>query len=428
MTSSMHTRVRLDSYIALFALAGSACAIGEGDPDDLSTAEDAVFFCRRAPRGWHAIATYAPSSGTDPQFSSGIADAVWSGREAFLLGSMRYTSGCPTPVCERNEAAAYDPSTDTWRTLASPYPVAVRDGLLSRWTGASWIVFGTFFDETTGHVGMDGRRYAPATDTWSDIPEIPVAGIYGAAVEWSPATQELVVFGGVVTEGAEDPYAATNETWVWSLATNTWRQVASSPLSPRMLSHAAWDGRRIVFAWGRPYEPGNEGVHSIPGTAAYDPESETWTALPEPPVEDRMAFAARRIAPARAVFWGGHPALGDGDLWPTLHDGAAWNRVTRRWQTITDPGLPGPYRRGFATWSDNGRLFVWGGENFDENGLVRYVDGASWRYAGSAWQALPDAPESRSDAVAVWTGCDAIVYGGYTAVLETNNGGMMLRP
>jgi hypothetical protein len=432
MTRPVRTRVCLGSSIVAFALVGAACAAGDAS-DDLASDENDLAFCPHTPRGWHSITSYVPASGTNLQFSPFFADAVWTGHEAFLLGTIGYSAGCPTTFCQRNEAAAYDPSTDTWRTLASPYPVSARDSLVSRWTGTTWIVFGGF-DETTGHVGLDGRRYDPATDTWSDIPAVPSPGLYGASVEWSPKTDELVVFGGVrLTDGfrtpsTDDPYAATNETWVWSLATNTWRQVESSPLSPRMASHAAWDGARIVFAWGRAYEPDFEGVRSIPGTAAYDPVSATWTKLPDPAVEDRMAFGARRIAPSRAVFWGGHPALGDGDLWPTLHDGAAWNRAADRWQTIKDPGLPGPYRRGFTTWSGDGRLFVWGGDNFDEDGFVRYVDGASWRSAGGSWKALAEAPESRSDAVAVWTGCDAIVYGGFTAQLSRNNAGMMLRP
>jgi N-acetylneuraminic acid mutarotase len=284
---------------------------------------------------------------------------------------------------------------------------------------------------------MNGRRYDPATDTWTDIPDVPLPQLYKAAVEWSPVTEELIVFGGmrlkdgVTTPVDDDSYQASNETWAWALATNTWRRVASSPLSPRMASQAVWDGDAIVFTWGQPYEPFAEESHSTAGAAAYDPVTDTWTTLAEPPVQDRMTFGDHRIGGSHAVFWGGHPALGDGDFWLTLHDGAAWDAATGDWQVISDFGLPGTYRSELSTWSANGRLYVWGGSNYEDDGTLNNdwpVDGAAWSPATGTWQQLPPAPAPRASAVAVWTGCDAIVYGGNTPMQTTNNSGAILRP
>ena len=150
--------------------------------------------------------------------------------------------------------------------------------------------------------------------------------------------------------------------------------------------------------------------------------------LEEPPVRDRMAFAENTLGYSLAGFWGGHPALGDGDFWLTLHDGAAWDASTNTWQTITDPGLPGTYRDTFATWTANGQLYVWGGASLEDNGDFNFfVDGAAWNGETATWQPLPPAPLSRLAAVAVFTGCDSIVYGGQTAGSTLDNGGAILR-
>jgi N-acetylneuraminic acid mutarotase len=418
----------------IFALVATACVREQAGPDDPTGGgkSDDGTSCPDAALGWRAMASYAPEPGTVPEFTRWTADAVWSGREAFFLGTTRYR--CSNTFCWRNEAAAYDPATDTWRTLASPYPGSQRNGLFSRWTGTTWIVFGSHHNPATGNFAMDGRRYDPGTDTWTDIPAVPVPYLQQAAVEWSPETGELIVFGGLrLKDGAttptdDDSFAVTRETWAWTLATDTWRQVGDSPLSPRMASHAAFDGTQIVFTWGRTYPGIPEEIDSIPGAAAYDPVSEAWTMLDEPPVHDRMAFAASTLGYSLAAFWGGHPALGDGDFWLTLHDGAAWDASTNTWQTMTDPGLPGTYRDTFATWSANGRLYVWGGASLEDNGDFNFfVDGAAWNAETAAWQPLPPAPVSRLAAVAVFTGCDSIVYGGDTEGSTLNNGGAILR-
>ena len=423
--------------VSLLALVGSACVADEASSSDPSGGKgDNGFSCPSAQTGWRTMATYVPPAGTNPRFEHWTADGVWTGSEAFFVGIIGYNQqqGCPTPFCWRNEAAAYDPATNTWRTLASPYTTDDRQGLFSQWTGSEWILFGGYYKSATD-AGMDGRRYDPATDTWTDIPKVPLPYLREASVAWSPTTEELIVFGGVrLKDGVTTPvgaasYEATSETWAWSLATNTWRSVADSPLSPRQASHAAFDGRNIVFAWGRAYPGPAEEYRSIPGVATYEPVSETWTMLAEPAVDHRMTFADVTIGGAAGAFWGGHPALGDGDFWLTLHDGAAWDRMAGAWQTITDPGLPGTYRSGHATWSAHGKLYVSGGENYEDDGMGTLelpLDGAAWDFATATWQPLPPAPTGRAFASTVWTGCDAIVFGGGYPL--TNTGGMILRP
>ena len=421
--------------IPLFALVGSACVADEGSSDDSSGGKgDNSDSCPAAPTGWRSLPTYVPAVGSHPRFDQWTANGVWTGREAFFLGTIGYTQqqGCPDPYCSRNEAAAYDPAANTWRTLASPYPKQDRDQLFSAWTGTEWILLGNYWKSATD-VGMDGRRYDPTTDTWTKIPKVPAPYLRDSAVAWSPTTQEMIVFGGVrLKDGVTTPvngdsYEATNETWAWSPATNLWRSVADSPLSPRYASHAAWDGRHLVFAWGQEYPGRVEERYSIPGTAMYEPVTDTWTMLPEPAVDHRMTFANLTIGVAAGAFWGGHPATGDGDFHLTLHDGAAWDRMAGAWQTITDPGLPGTYRSGHATWSAHGKLYVSAGLSIKETGPDELpLDGAAWDFATATWQPLPPAPAGRAFGRTVWTGCDAIIFGG--GYPTENTGGMIFRP
>src|ERR1044071_8235263 len=98
----------------IFALVATACVHDHAGPDDPTGGgkNDDGTSCPDAAPGWLAMASFVPEPCTVPDFTRWTADAVWSGREAFFLGTTRYR--CGNTFCWRNEAAAYDPKTDTF--------------------------------------------------------------------------------------------------------------------------------------------------------------------------------------------------------------------------------------------------------------------------------------------------------------------------
>src|SRR5262245_10715329 len=98
------TRHRIRRCISALVLAASACA-GHGSsnnppPPDSGTdgGSDQPPVCSDAPLAWSSMPTYVlpAGTGTFPRFERSIADAVWSGHEMFVLGTVHYTTGCQT--------------------------------------------------------------------------------------------------------------------------------------------------------------------------------------------------------------------------------------------------------------------------------------------------------------------------------------------
>jgi N-acetylneuraminic acid mutarotase len=115
--------------------------------------------------------------------------AVWTGNEVLVWGS----NGLQTM------GAAYDPATDTWRAIANPpdvgriYPVVV-------WTGAEMLVLeGTADGRGRAGESGHGAAYDPSTDTWRLLATIPGPATCQSAAVWTGA--DVIVWGG--SEGCD---------------------------------------------------------------------------------------------------------------------------------------------------------------------------------------------------------------------------------
>ena len=92
--------------------------------------------------------------------------AVWTGTEMVVWGGFDNTSYF-------DDGGAYDPATDTWRTVPKgPLgPRAVRASAV--WTGTEMLVWGGE-GGTQGGNG-DGAAYDPAADSWRPLAAAPLA-------------------------------------------------------------------------------------------------------------------------------------------------------------------------------------------------------------------------------------------------------------
>ena len=222
--------------------------------------------------------------------------SAWSGEELLVWG------GSDGRV-ERffADGAAYDPETDAWRRLPEA-PLDAR-APLAVWTGDELLVWGTAV--RVDPRPRDGAAYDPATDTWRKIAEAPIE-LTDATAVWTG--REMIVFGAAL-HGGNFPETKTAIAAAYDPASDTWRRLPDSTLSPQA-STAAWVGDKLV-AW----DYGSR-------TATYDPRADEWSPLPDVPLD------SGECTPESA-------AVGDWILGEYCGQLARYDPETGRWSDLT---------------------------------------------------------------------------------------------
>jgi len=234
---------------------------------------------------WHSI---APMPTTLP---GGEPTAVWTGHEVLVWSSAPGTADSKG----REVVLAYNPTTNTWRTLPSS-GLTSRAGAIRVWTGHELVVWGGFNSDFTVAYD-DGARLDPTSDTWRRLPPAPVPARGQATAVWSG--REVLLWGGDTAAGTEVGKGAA-----YDPTTNTWRALPLSPLRAKTLPAGVWTGRLFIVIGG---SAGSLPVPG-PGAAAYDPSTNTWTALPAaplyPPGLNSPPYAADQREEGSAVWTG----------------------------------------------------------------------------------------------------------------------------
>jgi hypothetical protein len=237
---------------------------------------------------WKAI---APS----PLAPRSWAAGAWTGSELLIWGGAAGSD----PMNDRlSDGAAYDPATDTWRSLPST-PMSSRSPLASVWTGSRWLLWGEGPSRMRGK--SDGAAYDPATNTWTQIPSAPVRINDGHAI-WTG--QEMIIFGAELDRGNRAQTASAVGA-AYDPATGSWRTLPVSHLDPQATA-ITWDGREMVAA------------DYLGNVRAYDPATDAWADLPEMPGHPGEGAPQLATADGRAlVDLSGVTALlsGDGHRW-----------------------------------------------------------------------------------------------------------------
>ena len=190
---------------------------------------------------------------------------IWTGEEVLLWGGTS-CSNDDAPRTPYGDGAAYNPKTDTWRTLSIDNAPSPRSGHAVVWTGTEMVIWG---GESTGATSIDDMRalndgfsYNPTTDSWRKLSskEAP-KGNYDMQFDWSGT--ELLLWGGI----AGETMAAYNP------KTDSWRAI--NPAGPHLdgSSCNAWTGKYWVIC-GTP-----------DGGALYDPIADVWRPIPAEPAD-----------------------------------------------------------------------------------------------------------------------------------------------
>ena len=205
-------------------------------------------------KGWEVLPT-APAAAAN-------ARPVWTGDEAIFWGGNDSELGS-------SDGVVYVPTERTWRLLP-PAPLDLAAGGVSVWTGAELVAWG---GGDRGTVNTSGAAYDPSTDTWRRIAEAPF-GLNLASGVWSG--DEMIVFGAWLNG---NNHAATDHAVgeAYELATDSWRQIAPSTLSPQASSSVWLD--EGMFSWD--YE-----THG----AWYDAGTDTWGDVQKLPIEPSECY------------------------------------------------------------------------------------------------------------------------------------------
>ncbi len=371
------------------------------------------------PKGWIKMSA-APTTMDARYFATG----VWTGTEAILWGGYgTYVS----PTYTKRTGAAYNLASDAWRAIALP-PTTFpgRYNHTAVWTGSKMIVWGGN-DYSSGYRN-DGASYDPTADSWTTLATTTLAARHFHGAVWSTTTNEMLVWGGYGSS-CTGTYCADGA--AYDPATNAWTPIPAAPIAGRWKHTMVWTGTELIV-WG-----GQNGAGYLRDGARYDPKTKIWIKFADPPalfegrIENAAVWSGKEL-----IVWGGvgayvSPTYGKNDGARYL-PGGSWTRFTVPMDDIMGTGTQST-RQAVQSWYGNGKLYVWsGGLGTSTGSTIAQTGGATYDPLTDKWTTLDvmGAPTSRSRAAVVWTGKEAIIWGGsnYTGGSTYYNDGIVYRP
>lgn len=250
---------------------GEALVVWGGTTSDDRFADGAAFDPDRG--AWEAL----PASPLSARWGH---SAVWTGSEMIVWGGLGDNGTAFT------DGAAYDPATRTWRVLATG-PLTGRTAHTAVWTGTEMIVWGgepygpEVSPDWVDHV--PGAAYDPASDSWRTLADAPPLGLTGGAVAWTG--DRMVVWGG--TANRDGQVWETNTGAAYDPEADAWTALPPSPLGPRHGVASVWTGNALLV-WGG--SSGRQATHD--DGALYEPSRGVWVAAATSPLEGRAGATA----------------------------------------------------------------------------------------------------------------------------------------
>jgi N-acetylneuraminic acid mutarotase len=335
--------------------------------------------------------------------------AVWTGTRMIVWGGYFEASNPPTYL---KTGALYDPSTDSWTpTAALPAFFAGRYRHTAVWTGSEMIVWGGFVNG--GFPSGDGRRYNPATNSWS--PMTGTEARFDHAAVWTGTS--LVVWGG--RQYVPCPYCPNGGYTITQVNTGArydpvrdfWipMSVAGAPYMQSPL--AAWTGHDVIVL--RNERSTNDG-------ARYDPSIDRWTAIATDTSSPAREEASLVWTGRYAIVWGGRASS---PSFTVLNTGRRYDPWSDTWTPTSTSGPASQRISHSAVWSGN-EMIVWGGRSSAQQPV--YLDsGGRYDPGIDSWTEMTAhaAPSPRRGHAALWTGGEMLVWGGEGASGQLNSGG-----
>ncbi len=318
-------------------------------------------------------------------------NAVWTGSEMLVHG------GWPS----RGAGGRYDPATDTWSLMTTLNGPTTGQASSMVWTGSEALLWGGLDEDFAFH--GDGARYNPAQDQWWPMTtmNVPAARAMHNA-EWTGA--EMVLWGGY-------GYVLPDLGARFDPATNAWTPISTTGQpAPRNNAASVWTGQEMIVWGAGPHDP-----FTPDSGGRYNPATDSWKTVSQQ--------NAPLVTYGHSAVWTGTEMITYGGIGSNL-GAKRYNPATNKWTNATMTNDPGHRDHHGAVWTGT-EMVVWGG-SIDSGELG--PRGGRYNPATNKWVQINKSagqPEARMWPVAVWTGTEAVFWGGYDQlyVRYFNDGG-----
>jgi hypothetical protein len=200
-----------------------------------------------------------PAAPIDPRTG---ATGVWTGSELIVCCGVGQQDGF---AADTRSAAAWDPGTGQWRTLARPPAGVARSFPASVWTGEVMVVMAT---------GPAVAVYDPAADRWTEVATPPAIDRHPGAV-WTG--DEVILWDARIWAGPLPAPAGgegADRGWRWAPGRDSWTPLPALPTGSRtQLGSLAWTGTEAVV-WGDSMDAPGLGVG-----ATWRPGDDRWRPI-----------------------------------------------------------------------------------------------------------------------------------------------------
>lgn len=262
---------------------------------------------------------------------------TWTGEEVVIWGGERRGGGNPLAG-----GAAYNPETNTWRTMAdSPLGTVPEPAWV--WTGEELVVW----------VHRTAAAWNPEDNTWREIDEWPLTSSSyrravwtgeeivdadsGLAVDPDTGASRSIADPRGLKERASVLWAdgymvVVTSDGVYDHAAHTWAEMPDSGLTP-LATAGTWTGSEVVAI---DYEM---------NAAAYNPDPNSWTRLPEVPIRFFECFPRAHTIGTRPIA---EHCAGIG----------IWDSERREWIPLAYPSVTDRYTPTLIPAGD--QLYAWG--------------------------------------------------------------------
>lgn len=316
-------RALLAAAAVLLVVGGVWVLTGRDDPETVSptptSAPTSTDPSSVGPLGWHEV----PAA---PLLPRAEAQVLWTGTEFVVFAG---TDQAPCPICDyfsygetRHDAAAYDPATNTWRTIAD-LPEA------SSYVGSSAVVDGDVYwmsvrNPSTNESGIDAtlQRWSSADDTWTEVPlptEVPPG----------PRLASAFVDGLVLYPATDEVGAFPDQLW----QDGAWSTLPDDPLGPSYDRQIVDGGDTLVLFAKSLTEAQNTAQPSlVQGASLFSGE---WQAIPD---SDQLYAPMTRLGDSLYAPFGGGADGGDVGNWGrTVPNGGSYALETQTWSSLPTP-------------------------------------------------------------------------------------------
>ncbi len=240
---------------------------------------------------------------------------------------------------------------------------------------------------------------------------------------WTGA--EMIVWGGADINACQTVWDVilcfdTNTGGRYNPATNSWTATSLSRAPRASSGHSAiWTGTEMII-WGGScfgfFTSTCGGLTSTEGR--YNPATDTWSTITSTSAPSQRSNHSAVWTGTEMIIWGGCCNASENPL----KSGARYDPATDSWKRTSNRKTPLAQQDAIAVWTGT-EMIIWGG--YDSRKNIYVQSGRRYDPIADKWTrtSATNAPDGRAGHSAVWTGTELVIWGGYTAAGAVNTGG-----